>query len=120
MPDARRAGLRAAAEVIARFMRRVAAVKSDETALAVNIVFEGQEVAIRAGRPGGAYGWKPIQALMLDDNRRHPLFGNTGHWYYEGYYPITEETVQLSADYAAAAYADVAIPLMLEEYGLAE
>jgi hypothetical protein len=118
MGNAEHEGLKAAAEVFARVMRVVAAVRTDETAAAVNVAWEGEGVLIRGGRPGGAWGWEPIQALMFDNNKRHPLFGNKGHWYHQGYYPITEETVVLGIDEAVSAFADAAIPILLEEHGL--
>ena len=119
MADARREGLRAAADVLARIMQIVAMPKTHLTAAAVNIASEGEDLLVRAGRPG-RWGWTPIQASMLDDNRRHPLFGNKGHWYHEGYYGITEKTVALGADEAAEAYADAAVDLMLKEHGIIE
>jgi|SRR5579859_170715 len=113
-------GLRAAANVLARVMRRVARVKTGETADAVNVAMDGEDALVRGGRPGGPYGWEPIQALMFDDNKRHPLFGNRGHWYHEGYYPITETTVRLGAEAAAQAYADTALPALFKEHGFTE
>jgi len=120
MPDARREGLKAAAEVVARVMRQVAGRRTQETAAAVNTRLEGEEAVVSGGREGGAYGWEPIQALMFDNDLRHPLFGNKRYWYHEGYFPITSYTESLSASDAAEAYAEVAVPLMLEEHGLAE
>lgn len=120
MGDSRQEGLRAASEVLARVMRRVAAVKTRRTADAVHVTTEGPESIVQAGRPGGAYGWEPIQGLMFDDNKRHPLFGNKRHWYHQGYYPITEDTIRLGADDAAEAYADAAFDLMLKEHGVTE
>lgn len=118
MPTARDEGLLAAADALARIMRVVALPKTWRTAAAVNTALEGEEAVVRAGREAGAYGWEPIQALMLDDNKRHPLFGNKRYWYHEGYYPITESTELLGADDAAEAYADAALELMLKEHGI--
>ena len=117
MADAREEGLRAAGEALARIMKRVAAVKTRKGADAVHVDIEGDEAVVAAGRPESVYGWEPIQALMFDDNKRHPLFGDKKHWYHQGEYPITEETVRLGADDAAEAYADAALDLMLEEHG---
>lgn len=117
MPDARTYGLRAAAQSLARTMTRVALVKTRHGAAAVNIAYQGEDALVRAGRPEGVYGWEPIQALMFDDNKRHPLFGNKSHWYHEGHYPITETTVVKGIDDAAEAYADAAVDLMLDEHG---
>ena len=124
MADARREGLRAAADVLARVMQIVAMPKTRETAGAINTITVGGltvggDILVRAGRPG-RWGWTPIQASMLDNNRRHPLFGNRAHWYSEGYYGITEMTVEFGADDAAEAYADAAVDLMLREHGIIE
>lgn len=120
MADPAREGLRAAGQVIARVMRRVAAVRTREGAAAVNDHFEGSELVVSAGHPGGPWGWEPIQALMFDDNRRHPLYGNKSHWYHEGHYPITEITERQSIDEAVDAFADTAVPLYLDEAGIGE
>jgi hypothetical protein len=117
MANARYEGLKAASAVLARVMKRVAGVKTHRTADAVRVTFEGDEAAVSAGRPEGAWGWEPIQALMFDDDKRHPLFGDRRHWYHQGEYPITAETVRIGADDAADAYADAAIDLMLDEHG---
>lgn len=117
---AREEGLRAASNALARVMKRVAAVKTRRTAEAVHVTTEGPDSLVQAGRPEGVYGWEPIQGLMFDDNKRHPLFGNKSKWYHQGNYPITEETVRLGADDAAEAYADAAVDLMLKEHGVIE
>lgn len=119
MADARREGLAAAGNALARVMQIVAMPKTHFTAAAVNVVSDGDDVLVRGGRPG-RWGWTPIQASMLDNNRRHPLFGNKAYWYREGYYGITEMTVTLGADDAAEAYADAAVDLMLREHGILE
>lgn len=118
MADAKREGLRAAGEALARVMKRVAAVKTREGARQVHVSFFSEdEVTVGAGYPIGPYGWNPIQASMFDNNRRHPLFGNKNHWYHQGYYPITEETVRLGAEDAANAYADAVLEPLLDEHG---
>lgn len=116
--DALRAGMKAAADVFARVMRDVSAVKTRNTADAVNTQGDGTTaVLIRAGHPGGGYGWEPIQALMFDNNLRHPLFGNRRHWYRQGYYGITEITERTAIDNATEAFADAFVPPFVEEYG---
>ena len=117
MADARHEGLQAAADVLARIMRLVAPAKTQRAPDAVHTEFDGDEAIVAAGRPESVYGWEPIQALMFDDNKRHPLFGDKKHWYHQGEYPITEETVRLGADDAAEAYIDAALDLMLDEHG---
>lgn len=118
MQDAKHEGLRAAAEVLARIMRVVAAVKTNETARQVHVDFGAPYVAVvSAGYAVGAYGWNPIQALMFDNNKRHPLFGDMSHWYHQGYYPITEETLRLGADEAVEAFADTALPILFKDNG---
>lgn len=110
-------GLRAAAAVLADVMRVVAATKSEQASRVVNWYMSAEEEAVvAAGYPVGRYGWEPIQALMFDDNKRHPLFGH-GPWYHEGYFPITEGTVELGADDAAESFADAYLDLFLEEHG---
>lgn len=118
MDGAIREGLSAAADVLSRIMRAVAGVKTNETAAAVNVNWNFEDVEVRAGYPGGEWGWTPIQALMFDNNKRHPLYGNRRHWYHEGYYPITEATVRIGADEATEAFADAAVDRLLEEHGL--
>ena len=120
MPDARHEGLRAASEVVARMLRRVAEVKTRKTAEAVHVTWQGEEAVVQAGHAGGAWGWEPIQGLMFDDNRRHPLFGDKRHWYHQGDYPITAYAEAYSASDAAEAYADAALELMLDEHGFAK
>jgi hypothetical protein len=101
-------------------MQVVAMPKTRFTAAAVNLASDGDAILVRAGRPEGQWGWTPIQASMFDNNRRHPLFGNRGHWYPEGYYGITELTVQLGADDAAEAFADAYVDSALREHGIIE
>ena len=120
MPDARQEALRAAANVVARVLRRVAAVRTRRTAVAVHTALEGNEAVVSAGRPEGRYGWEPIQALMFDDNKRHPLFGNKRHWYHQGDYPITAYAEAYSASDAAEAYADAVIEPLLDEHGFSK
>jgi hypothetical protein len=121
MADARTEGLRAAADALARVMKRVAAAKTDEGARMVHTGFVSPGVAfVSAGFPVGPYGWNPIQALMFDNNLRHPLFGNKRYWYEQGYYPITDLTVTYGSEDAVQAYADAAVDLMLKEHGILE
>lgn len=117
MGDAKSEGLKAAAEVVAKVMRQVAGVRTRHTAEAVHIVDAGEEAIVQGGHPGGPWGWEPIQGLMFDDNRRHPLFGNKSHWYHQGDYPITAYTEAYSASTAAEAYIDAALELYLDEAG---
>jgi len=120
MPDAHQAGLRAAAGALARKMRYVALVKTSKGAAQVNTAVDGEDILVRAGKPEGVYGWEPIQALMFDDNKRHPLFGDKKHWYHQGRYPITEETVLKGIDDAAEACADAIVEPMLDEHGFSK
>ena len=117
MADFNREGLRAAAERFARAMRVVAGVRTRHTSEAVNTSIGPDEAIIRGGHPGGAWGWEPIQGLMFDDNRRHPLFGNRKHWYRQGRWPITAYTIRAAGDEAAEAYARAAVDPMLAEDG---
>lgn len=117
MADYNRAGLKAAADRFARAMRVIAAVRTRRTAEAVHVAWEGREAVIQGGRPEGAYGWEPIQALMFDNNLRHPLFGNRNHWYKQGRWPITAYTERAAIDSAAEAYAEAAVDPLLKEHG---
>lgn len=117
MPDWNRAGLKAAAERFARAMRTVAGVRTNETAAAVNVAWEGDTALVRGGEPGGPWQWTPIQAAMFDDNLRHPLFGNKRHWYKQGRWPITAYTERAAINDVDEVYADAAVDPMLAEYG---
>ena len=117
MPDASRAGLKAAADSLARTMKRVAGVRTQRTADAVNVASEGDGLTVQGGHAGGPWGWDPIQGSMFDNNRRHPLFGDKHHWYHQGEYPITAITVDEGIDDAAEKYADAAVPIMLRQAG---
>lgn len=118
--DAEREGLKAAADRFAAVMRKVAAIRTRRTAEAVNIQMEGDDALIQAGRPGGAWGWEPIQAFMFDNNWRHPLYGNKKQWYHQGRFPITSMTERAGIDSATEAFADKAVPILLEEHGFSE
>jgi len=101
-------------------MMRVALAKTRHSAAAVNTTPEGPDILVRAGKPESVYGWEPIQALMFDDNKRHPLFGDKKHWYNQGEYPITEGTIRENGEDCAEAYADAAVDLMLDEHGFSK
>jgi hypothetical protein len=118
--DPEREGLKAAADRFATAMRKISRVRTIRTADAVNVSFEGDEAVIAAGHEGGAWGWEPIQALMFDNNKRHPLWGNKAHWYKQGRWPITEYTERAALDSATEAFADAAVPPLLEEHGFTE
>lgn len=113
-----RRGLRAAADRLAAAMKQVAAVKTNETANAVNVIWPANAVEIRAGKPGGPYGWEPIQALMFEADLRHPLFGDKKYWFHQGYYPITRLTLKYGLDSAVDDFADEAVPALLDDLGL--
>jgi hypothetical protein len=112
-----RDGLKAAADRFAAAMKTVAAVRTRRTAEAVNTVWDGDTIVIRAGRPEGVYGWEPVQAKMFDNNLRHPLFGDKKHWYHQGRYPITKYTEKAALNDAVERFADVAVPRLLKEHG---
>jgi hypothetical protein len=118
--EALRLGLKAAADRFARAMRTIAGMRTRETAAQVNVVENTNENLIRGGHPGGGYGWEPIQALMFDNNLRHPLFGNKRHWYKQGRYPITQYTERAAIDDATEAFADAFVPAFVKEYGFDE
>lgn len=110
-----------AAKVFAIGMRQVADVKTRETGDEVNwIRGDNAERLIRAGKPGGRWRWDPIQAFMFDDDWRHPLFGDKRHWYNQGYYGITEDTVEGYIDQATDAFANSIADWIDENYGFDE
>jgi hypothetical protein len=115
--SAERAMMRAARNIVAPAMRRIARIRTKETAAAVNIHSTARGIEVRAGTPTGPYGWEPIQALMFEQNKRHPLFGNTRKWYHEGYFPITEMTVKLVAKLVEDEFVQEDLRIILGEYG---
>lgn len=118
MSEATRKGLEAAADVLAIAMRAVAVIKTRTGAAAVNVAWEADDsVRIRAGKPEGRYGWEPIVPLMFEDNKRHPLWGNRSHWYHQGEYSITGLTLAAALDEAVEAFAEEAVPALLDECG---
>ena len=117
MADAEREGLKAAADVFAKFLKRFAGKWTRHGAAAVNVSFEGSDAVIAAGHPGGAWGWEPIQALMFDDDRRHPLYGDKSHWYHQGLGPMTELAEKAGIDEAARAWDETGVTMLLEEHG---
>lgn len=119
LSESLRAGLQAGAESLARKMKLVATLRTRKTAQAVNIRYEGDEAVIAGGHAGGAYGWEPIQALMFDNDKRHPLFGHDP-WYHQGDWPITAITAREGAGDAAEAFADAALEVLYREHGFIE
>lgn len=112
---ARRDGLMAAGRSLASTMRQVAARYTARGAAAVNVLpaAKWDVVFVRAGRPGGEWGWDPINAWELDNNGRHPLYGDREHWYAENDKKhggavglITQTTVDAGAEQAADDFGD--------------
>lgn len=120
MPDPVHEGLKAAAGRFAVVMKKIAAVKTRRTADAVHVSWDGDDALVQAGRPGGEYGWDPIQASMFDDNGRHPLFGDKKYWYKQGRWPITAYTERAGIDSATDAFADAVFPPLLEDHGFTD
>jgi hypothetical protein len=120
MADAQREGLKAAADRFATAMRKIARVRTQHTADAVHVAWDGADALVQAGHEGGAWGWEPIQALMFDNNKRHPLFGDKNKWYKQGRWPITAYTERAALDSATEAFADAAVPILLGEHGFTE
>lgn len=120
MPDYNRDGLRAAAQSLARTMKRVAAVRTRKTADAVNVKETSSVMFIRGGKPGGDWGWTPITAAMWTFDLKHPLFGDRRHWYRQsrdGAYDIPAITAADGATEAADEYTRNAIDPLLESHG---
>jgi hypothetical protein len=119
-----RRGLRAAAQSLARTMRRIAAVRTTQTADAVNVKETASVFFVRAGTPTGRWRWTPIQAYMISRNARHPgPHNDREHWYNENLhhgnapYPIDSMTADQGATEAAEAYTREAIDPLLESHG---
>lgn len=117
MADAEREGLKAAADVFSRYLKRFAGKWTRRGAEAVNVSFEGSTAVIAAGHDGGPWGWDPIQASMFDNDRRHPLFGDKKHWYHQGLGPMTELTEKAGIAAAAQAWNDTGVTMLLKEHG---
>jgi|SRR5215469_4465731 len=112
--------LRAAAQVFGRTMMRMAVsvMRSDETATAVNIRPIAPDVIdVNAGRPGGEWGWTPIEAWMFETGSKHPLFGDRKHWYAQPYRPILDKTATAGYPEAERVYANTRIPELAAQYG---
>lgn len=115
MADAASTALNAAARVFKGITRVVVAQRTRESAAAVNTFRYGpQQVGIRIGRPGGEWGWIPIQAFMLDNDWRHPFFGNRKKWYSENVH--NEPKMGMLTDASVAAGADPAVTTFADTY----
>lgn len=110
-------GLEAAGRSLAKTMKKVAGVRTRTGANAVNFHIEGDRVIVRAGKPGGQWGWDPVVPSMFDNNRRHPFFGDKKKWYNQGYYGITEITEEEGAEPAAEAFVKGAVDPLLRDHG---
>lgn len=111
--NATRAGVLAASRVVASVMRTVAAKYTARGAAAVSADAGDDMAIIRSGEPGGEWGWTPINVWELDNNGRHPFYGDRAEWYSENNKKhggrdglITEQTVETGADDATEAFAD--------------
>jgi hypothetical protein len=109
--------MRAARNIVVPAMKRVARIRTKQTAAAVNIYNGPNGIEVRAGTPTGPWGWTPIQASMFENNRRHPLFGNKNKWYHEGDFPITAMTVKLVAKLVEDEFVAEDLRIILGQYG---
>lgn len=106
----------AAADRLAAVMRRVAAVKTKTGAEAVNINWvDDTTFEVRAGRPGGRWGWTPIVPAMFENDIKHELFGDEKYWYRQGEYPITLLTIIEGMGDALDDFADIAVEVVADE-----
>lgn len=112
---AERAMMRAAKNIVAPAMKRIARIRTKTTAAAVNVHKGPNGIEVRAGTPTGAYGWTPIQALMFDNNKRHPLYGHAP-WYHQGDFPITQLTAKLVAKLVEDEFVQEDLKLILGKY----
>ena len=95
--------LREAAEIIATAVRVAAAeTKSKRIPATVKIVGGTSGLWVTAG---GTDGKEAPNAYAFEEGARHPLFGNTNHWYAQRHVPFLEEGADASADKAAEAFA---------------
>lgn len=115
---AEQAMMRCAKHIVKPAMQRIARIRTKRTADAVNIV-KGTDgtIEVRAGRPEGPYGWTPIQALMFEENKRHPLFGHPP-WYHQGDFPITALTMKLVQRQVEDEFVQEDIKLILGKHNL--
>jgi hypothetical protein len=118
--SSQRAMMRAARNIVAPAMRRVARIRTKQTAAAVNIHNGPNGVEVRAGTPTGPWGWTPIQASMFDNNRRHPLFGDKRKWYHQGDFPITAMTLKLVSKLVEDEYVQEDLRIILGERGFTD
>lgn len=125
--------LKKAANVIKDAARGTAASMANSTRIPdrmnVQINYSGGYANIRAGIPGGKYGWTPIHAWMFEEPHagripKHPLFahgprGTDGwrYWYYQPYKPYMETAAEESASAAAQVYADEMLDYFARKFG---
>jgi hypothetical protein len=114
--SSQRAMMRAARNIVAPAMRRIARIRTKTTAAAVNIHDGPNGIEVRAGTPSGQWGWEPIQALMFDNNKRHPLWGHPP-WKHQGSFPITAMTMKLVAKLVEDEYVQEDLKIILGKYG---
>lgn len=99
--------LKAAAEVIAAVARaKATAIPSKRIPPSIRIMGGTSGVWITAGGPGGQ---EAPNAYPFEYGVRHPLFGNTKHWYAQPHKPFLEEAADEAADKAAEEFAEVLI-----------
>jgi len=115
---AEKAMMRCAKNIVAPAMRRVARIRTKQTAAAVNVVKANGMIEVRAGTPTGPWGWTPIQASMFDNNRRHPLYGNMHRWYHQGDFPITAMTAKLVQKLVEDEFVEEDLKLILGKHNL--
>jgi hypothetical protein len=96
--------LRAAAECIAILARAKAAGFSSRIPGTIKVIGGTGGVWITAGGPGGK---DAPNAYPFETGARHPLFGNTKHWYPQPKKPFLEEAAAEGADAAINEFAKV-------------
>lgn len=115
---AERAMMRAAKNIVAPAMRRIARIRTKRTAAAVHVVKANGVIEVRGGDPTGPWGWTPIQGSMFENNRRHPLYGNRHKWYHQGDFPITKLTLGLVQRQVEDEFVREDLKLILGKYNL--
>lgn len=111
MTDDQKAGLKAAAQVIADEARRLFATWSTKVPETVKVTTRGQSVKVSAGSPAA-----PAAFFAAKPRNRAPAWANRkSPWHYTGYHDSLSEAAENKLDDAASAWADAVIPDLIDK-----